>query len=64
VDAVVEVTGCDLPVRPGPRRPGDPAVLVASNRLIATELGWRPTRTTLARMVSDAWEFEKERVAL
>ncbi len=61
VDAVVEATGCELPVRPGPRRPGDPAVLVASNRRIAADLGWKPTRTTLARMVSDAWKFEKER---
>jgi UDP-glucose 4-epimerase len=63
VEAVMQVTGCDLPVQPGPRRPGDPAVLIASSRRIATELGWKPVRTTLARMVSDAWEFEQERDA-
>ena len=61
VQAVVEVTGCELQVRPGPRRPGDPAVLIASNRRVAAELGWEPTRTTLPRMVSDAWKFEKAR---
>jgi UDP-glucose 4-epimerase len=54
--AVERVTGTAVPAVAGPRRPGDPAVLVASNELAAQLLGWRPERDLLA-MVSDAWEF-------
>jgi UDP-glucose 4-epimerase len=43
-------------VRSAPRRPGDPAVLVASNTRAAAELGWTPARD-LDEMVADAWAF-------
>jgi UDP-glucose 4-epimerase len=56
VDAVRRATRHDVPVRPAPRRPGDPAVLVASNARAATELGWTPARS-LDEMVADAWTF-------
>jgi len=55
-DAVSRVTGRELPVHEMSRRPGDPAVLVASNALAATELGWRPT-SDLDTMIADAWTF-------
>ncbi len=56
--ATVEaVTGRTLPVRVAGRRPGDPAVLVASARRAAAELGWVPRRPTLEQMVADAWEL-------
>ncbi|WP_030174671.1 UDP-glucose 4-epimerase GalE [Spirillospora albida] len=55
-----EVTGRDIPVETGPRRPGDPAVLVASSDRIRTELGWKPERDMRA-MVSDAWTFLRSR---
>jgi UDP-glucose 4-epimerase len=48
------VTGVDIPVEIGPRRPGDPAVLVASSARIRAELGWAPERE-LRAMVADAW---------
>jgi UDP-glucose 4-epimerase len=51
-----EVTGLDIPARVAPRRPGDPAVLVASSEAIEAELGWRPERG-LRAMVADAWTF-------
>ena len=57
-----EVTGRDIPVQIAPRRPGDPAVLVASSQRIEAELGWRPERG-LAATVADAWQFSQQRFA-
>ena len=56
VDAVGRVTGRALTVHEASRRPGDPAVLVASNARAAAELGWTPTRD-LDQMIADAWSF-------
>jgi len=56
VEAVRRVTGHDVPVREVERRPGDPAVLIASNARAAADLGWTPTRD-LDQMVADAWTF-------
>jgi len=56
VETVRRVTGKPTPAVEGPRRPGDPAILVASNELAAAELGWTPTRD-LEQMVTDAWRF-------
>ena len=57
LDAVVDVTGRNVPVRSAPRRPGDPATLVASARRAESELGWRRRSPELSTMVADAWEF-------
>ena len=56
--AVERVVGRPVPVREAPRRPGDPARLVASNRLAAAQLGWEPVRG-LDAMVGDAAEFRR-----
>ena len=48
------VTGVDIPAEIGPRRAGDPAVLVASSARIRADLGWAPERD-LRAMVADAW---------
>jgi UDP-glucose 4-epimerase len=56
LDACREVTGRDIPVRVASRRPGDPAVLIASSQAIAADLGWRAERD-LRSMVADAWTF-------
>jgi UDP-glucose 4-epimerase len=58
VDAVRRVTGHALPTREAPRRPGDPAVLVAATARADAELGWRPKRD-LEQMVTDAWTFAR-----
>ncbi len=55
VDVCREVTGHPIPTAVAPRRPGDPAVLVASSEKIQRELGWKPAHTTLRDMVADAW---------
>jgi UDP-glucose 4-epimerase len=56
IESVRRITGCPTPAVDAPNRPGDPAVLIASNAKAKAELGWQPTRD-LDQMVSDAWEF-------
>ena len=51
-----EVTGLDIPAQVAPRRPGDPAALVASSEAIAADLGWG-AELDLHAMVADAWTF-------
>jgi UDP-glucose-4-epimerase GalE len=57
IDAVEKVTGRKVPVTLGPRRPGDPVSLVASNRRALAELGWQPRYPELEDMVAHAWAF-------
>ena len=54
-----EVTGHPIPAVVGPRRPGDPAVLVASSERIRQELGWQPRFADLRAIVSSAWEWHR-----
>ncbi|QVQ49978.1 UDP-glucose 4-epimerase GalE [Spiractinospora alimapuensis] len=60
LDAVRRVTGEALPSVAGPRRHGDPAVLVASNDRAWAELDWTPRRG-LEETIGDAWNFERNR---
>lgn len=53
--AMADVTGIPFEPEVGPRRPGDPARIVASGELAARDLGWR-MRHTLRDMVATAWE--------
>jgi UDP-glucose 4-epimerase len=57
--AAEEVVGAAVPHRIGPRRAGDPPVLVASNARAAEVLGWRPRRGTLAEMIGSAWRWRQ-----
>jgi UDP-glucose 4-epimerase len=57
IAAAREVTGHPIPVVSQPRRAGDPAVLVASADRAREVLGWRPSRTDLAEIIRDAWNF-------
>lgn len=59
VETVRRVTGHPVPEVVAPRRAGDPAVLVASAEAAKEQLGWRPSRTELAGIVSDAWDFAR-----
>ncbi len=59
VEACRVVTGRDIPVREGPRRAGDPPVLVASSGKAARELGWAPRFTDLTETVRTAWEWHE-----
>ena len=60
VDTVREVTGHPVPTRVGPRRPGDPAALVATSEKARERLGWVPEHG-LVDVVRDAWEFARSR---
>ncbi len=57
IDCARRVTGRDIPVRKGPRRAGDPAVLIASSARIIRELGWRPKQQKLEAIVESAWRW-------
>jgi UDP-glucose-4-epimerase GalE len=59
VQAVEDVTERKVPRVFGPRRDGDPAVLVADSRKLRTALGWQPRYPELRDMVATAWNFER-----
>ncbi|MFE0921966.1 UDP-glucose 4-epimerase GalE [Streptomyces nigra] len=55
IDLINAVTGHDRPPTVTPRRPGDPARVVASADRIATELGWK-AKYDVRDMVTSAWD--------
>jgi UDP-glucose 4-epimerase len=60
VEAASLVTGRDFHAAIGPRRAGDPARLVASNRLAAERLDWKPEASSPERILGDAWRWHRE----
>ncbi len=63
IDSVRRVTGRPIAVEECPRRPGDPAVLVAGSEKIKRELGWRPQFADLDTIIASAWEWHQKRYA-
>jgi UDP-glucose 4-epimerase len=63
IDSVRRVTGRPIAVEECERRPGDPAVLVASSDKIKTELGWKPNFPELDQIVASAWQWHQKRYA-
>ncbi len=57
IETARRVTGKEIPVRVGPRRAGDPAVLIASSDKIKSELGWQPQYQDLGVIVESAWRW-------
>jgi len=57
VDCARKVTGRTIPTVIGPRRPGDPPVLVASSEKACRALGWTPKRDRLEMIVESAWRW-------
>jgi UDP-glucose 4-epimerase len=57
VDAVQRVTGKAMPVEYGPRREGDPPILVADSGKARNVLGWTPAKSTLDEMIDSAWDW-------
>ncbi len=57
IAAAERITGRSIPVVSGPRRPGDPAVLVASGTRAREALGWTPRHGTLEAMIGSAWAW-------
>jgi UDP-glucose 4-epimerase len=63
IKAVEKATGKPVPHTIGPRRDGDPTVLVADSSRLRSELGWKPTRSDIHAIVKDALEFEPIRIS-
>ena len=61
VEAVRRVTGHPIPAIEEPRRPGDPAILVADSAKIAAELGWKPQTAKLDDIIASAWTWHQHR---
>jgi UDP-glucose 4-epimerase len=59
VETCREVTGHSIPAEIGPRRPGDPATLIASSARIRQELGWEPKYPDLRTIVEHAWAWHR-----
>jgi UDP-glucose-4-epimerase GalE len=57
IAAAEEITGRPVPVKYGPRREGDPAMLVADPALAAELLGWEATRRDVRDMIRPAWAW-------
>lgn len=54
-----KVTGHPIPHQVGPRRQGDPAILIASSESLRRELGWQPRFGELETIISSAWEWHR-----
>jgi UDP-glucose 4-epimerase len=59
IDIVKAVSGADFPVVLSPRRPGDPAAIVAKADRIRAELGWQPRHEDLREIVTQALNWER-----
>ena len=60
IDAVKRVSGVDFKVDIAPRRPGDPAQIVAQSERVRDKLGWQPRYDDLSAIVRDALDWERE----
>jgi UDP-glucose 4-epimerase len=60
IDAVKRVSGIDFKVDIAPRRPGDPAQIVAQSERVRGKLGWQPRYDDLSTIVRDALDWERE----
>ena len=63
IDSARRVTGHPIPAEVHPRRPGDPAALVASSEKAMCELGWKPRYTELDEILRTAWIWHRKRYA-
>jgi UDP-glucose 4-epimerase len=61
IESARRVTGHPIPVEECPRRPGDPAVLIASSEKIGAELGWKPEYSSLDEIIESAWKWQQIR---
>ncbi|HVJ35547.1 MAG TPA: UDP-glucose 4-epimerase GalE [Terriglobia bacterium] len=61
---IAHATGLHVPYRVGPRRAGDPAILVASNEKAHETLGWQMRRSDIDTMIADAWRWMQRQEAV
>lgn len=59
IQTAAQVTDQTVPLTYAPRRPGDPAILVADASLAKKVLGWQPQYTDLTQIIAHAWAWEQ-----
>jgi len=59
VQAAERLTGHKVPHKLSPRRPGDPATLVASNEKLKRMLGWEASHSSLEEIIESAWNWRR-----
>ncbi|WP_417495352.1 UDP-glucose 4-epimerase GalE [Maricaulis sp.] len=57
LQAIERITGARIPYDIHPRRPGDPAALLADTSLARAELGFQPRSSSIDQIITDAWKF-------
>ena len=62
IEAVQDYSGVAVATRDCPRRPGDPAALVADARRAQDVLGWEPAHSTLRQIAATAWRWQERQV--
>lgn len=60
-EAARQITEREITIQSGPRRVGDPAVLVASSEKARNELGWQPQFDSVQHIVATAWQWHQKR---
>jgi UDP-glucose 4-epimerase len=59
IEVARAVTGHPIPAEVHPRRPGDPARLVASSEKLRRDLGWEPRYPELPSIMETAWRWQR-----
>jgi UDP-glucose 4-epimerase len=59
IEAARTITGLPIQAEVGPRRPGDPATLIAGSETIKRELGWQPRFASLESIIGTAWAWHR-----
>jgi UDP-glucose-4-epimerase GalE len=59
VESARRITGIDIPLTYGERRPGDPAILFADASKIRRELGWSARYMEIDSIVETAWNWHR-----
>ena len=57
IKTVRQITGCHIPVEFGPRRAGDPAVLIGDASRFMQEFNWQPNHSELEQIIQTAWNW-------
>jgi UDP-glucose 4-epimerase len=60
IETARSITAHRIPATMGPRRSGDPAVLIASSDRIRRELGWQPRYPHLQDIIESAWRWHRD----
>ncbi|MFS0749160.1 UDP-glucose 4-epimerase GalE [Oceanobacillus sp. 1P07AA] len=60
IETARKITGKNIPIKIGVRRAGDPSKLIASASKAQQELHWHPKRTSIEKIITDAWNWHEK----